>query len=154
MHHLRIQVKVQANIGNELPYLWIKTTPGETVHSPASVKSLQLRTPSSLNSEKSMSALASLKIFTLYFDVYLFLRKTEHKQDKGKERVRHRIWSRVQAWSCQHRARGGAQTHEPRYHDSSWSQTFNQLSHPGAPDCLKILAHRISEAHKTVALGR
>ena len=37
----------------------------------------------------------------------------------GAERGRHRMWSRG--------------LHSPRDHDLSWSQTFNQLSHPGAP---------------------
>ena len=39
-----------------------------------------------------------------------------------RERGRHRIWSRLQTLSCQHRAGCGAWTHEPQYHD---------LSHPG-----------------------
>ena len=52
---------------------------------------------------------------------------------KGRERGRHRIRSRLQALSCQHRARCGAQTHGPRDHDLSRSWTLNWLSHPGAP---------------------
>ena len=43
-----------------------------------------------------------------------------------------RIWSRLQALSCQHRAWHGAQTHGPRDHDLSRSRMLNQLSHPGA----------------------
>ena len=44
------------------------------------------------------------------------------------------------ALSCQHRAQCGAWTHELRDHDLSWSQTLNQLSHPGArkPDSFKL----------------
>ena len=61
-------------------------------------------------------------------------RETEHEQERGRERGRHRIWSRLQALSCQHRARCGARTHGLRDHDLSWSQTLNQLNHPGAPD--------------------
>ena len=51
----------------------------------------------------------------------------------GSERGRHRIWNRLQALSCQHRARRGARAHGPRDHDLSRSQPPNRLSHPGAP---------------------
>ena len=50
-----------------------------------------------------------------------------------RERGRHRIQSRFQALSCQHRAQCGARTHGPWDHDLSWSQKVNRLSHPGAP---------------------
>ena len=60
-------------------------------------------------------------------------RESEHESGRDGERRRHRIWSRLQALSCQHRARRGAQTHEPQDHDLSWSQTLNWLSHPGCP---------------------
>ena len=52
---------------------------------------------------------------------------------KGRDRRRPRIWSRLQALSCQHRARRGAQTHRLWDHDLSRSRTLNWLSHPGAP---------------------
>ena len=70
--------------------------------------------------------------------VYLFLRECAHacKLGRGRERGRHRIWSRIQALSCQHRARYGARTHEPRDSDLSRSQMLNQPSHPGAPEVL------------------
>ena len=51
----------------------------------------------------------------------------------GSERGRHRIWSRLQALSCQHRAWCEARTHGPRDHDLSWSRPPNRLSQPGAP---------------------
>ena len=51
----------------------------------------------------------------------------------GTERGRHIIWGRLQAPSCQHRAQRRAQTRQPEDRDLSWSQTLNQLSHPGAP---------------------
>ena len=51
----------------------------------------------------------------------------------GSERGRHRIWNRLQALSCQHRARRGARTHRPRDHDLRWSRPLNRLRHPGAP---------------------
>ena len=41
--------------------------------------------------------------------------------------------SRLHALSCQHRARRGARTREPRDHDLSQSRTLNRLSHSGAP---------------------
>ena len=52
---------------------------------------------------------------------------------KGTERGGDRIRSRLQAPSCQHRARRRARTHEPRDRDLSQSWTPNRLSHPGAP---------------------
>ena len=51
----------------------------------------------------------------------------------GSERGRHRIWNRLQALSCQHRARRGSRTHGPPDHDLSRSRLLNWLSHPGAP---------------------
>ena len=58
-----------------------------------------------------------------FFFKYLFVfegeRETEHEQGRGRERGRHRIQSRLQALNCQHRARCGAQTREPRDHDLS-----------------------------------
>ena len=73
----------------------------------------------------------------LIFFKHLFIierqRDTECEQGRGRERGRHRIWSRLQALSCQHRAWCGARTHKLRDHDLSWSQKLNWLSHPGAP---------------------
>ena len=73
--------------------------------------------------------------FNFFLNVYLFLRQreTEHEQGRGRERGRHRIWNRLQALSCQHGARRGAQTHGPWDHDLSRSRTLNRPSHPGAP---------------------
>ena len=77
-----------------------------------------------------------------YLFIYLFIfwereteteRHREHKRGRGRERGRRRIWSRLQALSCQHRAPRGPQTHEPWDHDLKWSQKCNRLSHPGAP---------------------
>ena len=78
------------------------------------------------------SSSAELKHF---FNVYLFLRQreTEHEWGRGRERGRHRIWSRLQALSHQNRAQRGARTHGPWDHDLSQSRTLNRLSHPGAP---------------------
>ena len=59
-----------------------------------------------------------------------------------REGERHRIQSRLQALSCQHRARCGARTHRLWDHDLSQSRTPNRLSHPGAP--LHILNMHVS----------
>ena len=61
---------------------------------------------------------------------------TEHEQRRGRERGRHRIQSRLQALSCEHRAWLGAQTQEPSDHDLSQSWTLNWLSHPSAQNVL------------------
>ena len=62
----------------------------------------------------------------------------------GSERGRHRIRNRLQALSCQHRARCGARTHGPRDHDLSRSQMPNRLSHPGAPTIFSLNEYNIS----------
>ena len=68
-------------------------------------------------------------------NVCLFLREreTEHEHGRGRERGRHRIQSRLQALSCQRRARCRSWTHKLWDRDLSWSWTLNQLSHSGAP---------------------
>ena len=71
--------------------------------------------------------------------IYTWESEKERKNEQGKgrererERGRHRIWSRLQALSGQHRAQHGTRTHGPRDHDLSWSRTLNWLSHPDAP---------------------
>ena len=46
------------------------------------------------------------KFPNFFLNVYLFLRErqTEHEWERGRERGTHRIRSRLQAPSCQHRA--------------------------------------------------
>ena len=65
------------------------------------------------------------------------------------ERGRHRIQSKLQALSCQHRAQPRAQTHKPENHDLSPSQTLNRLSHPGTPTWFLFKAasslHQVSQ---------
>ena len=65
-----------------------------------------------------------------FFNVYLFLRRreTEHEQGRARERGRHRTQSRLQAPSCQHRARCGAQTHELWDHELSRSWALNRAT--------------------------
>ena len=78
----------------------------------------------------------------IFFNVYFWERDRVWAGggDRERERGRHRIWSRLQALSCQHRGRRGAQTHGPQDHDLRWSQTLNQLSHPGAPiSCVLLI---------------
>ena len=64
-----------------------------------------------------------LFIFFKFFFQRLFIFETErdraltgeheHEQEQGRERGRHRIRNRLQAPSCQHRARCGARIHGP-----------------------------------------
>ena len=64
---------------------------------------------------------------------FIFLSQRVSEGRKGRERGRYRIWSRLHALSCRHRAWCGTQTHKPWDHDRSWSWTLSWLSHPGAP---------------------
>ena len=68
-----------------------------------------------------------------FWCLFIFERETECEQEWRRERGRHRIGSRLQALSCQPRARRGARTHRPWDHDLSRSRTLNWLSHPDAP---------------------
>ena len=74
-----------------------------------------------------------LLIFLMF--IYFWEREREAVCEQGgsRERGRHRIWSRFQALSCQHRAWCGARTHKLWDHDLRQSQMLNRLSHPGAP---------------------
>ena len=76
-----------------------------------------------------------LDFFFLFFLTFIYFwdRERHNMNREGSERRRHRIWSRFQALSCQHRAQRRAWTHRPWDHDLSRSQTLNRLSHPGAP---------------------
>ena len=80
---------------------------------------------------------SSIFVKCLFFFFFERERETECEQGRGRERGRHRIQSRHQALSCQHRARCRAWTHEPGDHDLRWSWTVNRLSHPGAPIILE-----------------
>ena len=63
--------------------------------------------------------------------IYFWDREKQSMNGGGSERGRHRIWSRFQALSCQHRAWCGARTHQLPDHDLSWSRMLNRRSHPG-----------------------
>ena len=74
--------------------------------------------------------------FLLIFLCLLTFERERRRQSMsrgGVEREGDRIWSRLQALSCQRRAWHGAWTHEPQDHDLSRSQMLNRQSHPGAP---------------------
>ena len=66
-------------------------------------------------------------------NVLMFIFERENEWGRGRKRGRHRIGSRLQALSWQHRAWRGAQTHKLWDHDLSQSWVLNRLSHPGAP---------------------
>ena len=91
------------------------------------------RTLNRLRHPGAPSLLFLKKIFNVYFEGE---RDREWAGEGQRERGRRRIWSRLQALSCWHRAWRGARTQEPWDHDLSWSQMLNQLSHPGVPSFL------------------
>ena len=72
-----------------------------------------------------------LLLFLMFISFWETDRQTECEQGRARGRGRHRSWSRLQALSCQHRARHEARTHGPRDHDLSWRWMLKQLSHPG-----------------------
>ena len=61
--------------------------------------------------------------FLMFLHFWDRQRETESKHGRGRERGRRRIWSRLQALSCQHRAWCGVQTNKPWGHDIGQSQT-------------------------------
>ena len=76
-----------------------------------------------------------------YFFIFMFIleRWTEHEWGRGRERGRHRIWSRLQALSFQHRPQCGARTDELWDRDLSWSQVLNRLSCLRCP-CMSVFS--------------
>ena len=62
-------------------------------------------------------------------------RERENERRRSRESGRHRIWSRLQALSCQYRARRGAQTHGLDLEIMTWAEVgcLNPLSHPAVP---------------------
>ena len=74
--------------------------------------------------------------------------KTEHEHGRGRETRRHGIWSRLQALSCQHRARRGAWTHQLWDRDLSRSRAPNWLSHPGAPCSFFYFCNKMEKTNR------
>ena len=73
-----------------------------------------------LGSKQSSSSSFFFFLHFIYF--WERERETELKWGRGRERGGHRIWSRLQALSCQHRVRREAGTHKRWDHDLSWSR--------------------------------
>ena len=71
--------------------------------------------------------------YFLFFLMFIFERDRVQTGEGQRERGRHRIRSRLQALSCQHRARQGTRTHRLRDHDLSRSWRLHWLTHPGFP---------------------
>ena len=72
-----------------------------------------------------------ISIYLALFKMFTYFWKGERQSASGGEakRGRHRIWSRLQFLSCQHRTWRRAQIHKPQDHDLSQVWTLNQLSH-------------------------
>ena len=68
-----------------------------------------------------------LPFLQIFFNDFIYI------WEGGGQRGRHRIRSRLQVLSCQHRAWCWVRTHEQQDHDLSWSRTLNRLNHPAAP---------------------
>ena len=60
-----------------------------------------------MTSQQHLIQLTNPLLLKNFFLMFIFerWRKTEHEQGRGRERGRHRIQSRLQSLSCQHRAR-------------------------------------------------
>ena len=101
----------------------------------------------------SMSKWRFLFLFLIFLIlIYFWERAADRQTDsvsggRGRERGRHRIWSRLQALSCQHRSQRGAWIHRLRDHDLSRSWMLNWLSHPGSPR--KFLVTILSNKYST-----
>ena len=101
--------------------------------------SLRLEEPAHIQSQKIIWPVKWECLQFFFFNVYFRERERQSKWGRGREWRRRRIWSRLQALSCQHRAWRGTQTHEPWDRDLSRSRMLNQLSHPGAPRVSSLL---------------
>ena len=76
--------------------------------------------------------------------------ETERKQGRDSKRGTHKIWSRLPAPSCQHRAWRGAWTHKPWDHDLSQSRMLNRLSHSGVPILWLLCDPKLHFWHKPI----
>ena len=100
-----------------------------------------MRKESCVSPSTSFSMMIWVWQYFLFFCLFIYFweRQTECEWGRGREGGRHRIPSRLQALSCQHRGRLGAWIYEPRDYDLSWSQTLNWPSHPEAPIIISTL---------------
>ena len=95
------------------------------------LKHIDQRTSLLLSSSSSSSSAKNLfkkNIFNVYFWERERERESESKPEQGRdrERGRHRMWSRLQALSCQHRAWGRTQAYKSGDHDLSQCWTLNR----------------------------
>ena len=74
-----------------------------------------------------------LRLLCFLMFIYFWERERQSVSRVSRETHTHRIRSRFQSMSCQHRAWRKARTHELWDHDLSQSWRLNWLSHPGAP---------------------
>ena len=74
--------------------------------------------------------------------IYFWERNRMQVGERGRERGRHRIRSRLQALSCQHRAQCGARTHKPQDHDLSRSGRLTNLA-PRRPSRVFVLTSHL-----------
>ena len=94
--------------------------------------------------------------FLYFFNVCLFLRERQSTSRGGAERGRHRIWSKLQALSCQHRAQRWAWTHEPWDHDLNWSRCLTNWAtqRPWTLSSGTLLHPSASQWHTQPPLGK
>ena len=83
--------------------------------------------------EEILSLLLMFIYFLKFLYFILYLREREREREGEGQRDGDRSWSRLQALSCEHRARCGAWTNEQWDRNLSRSWTLNRLSHPGTP---------------------
>ena len=91
-----------------------------------------LSIPSLLNVFVMKDCLELSNAFKKLMFIYFWEREPESQRARetewvgsGRERRRHRIWSSLQALSCQHRVQCGACTCEQREHDLNWNCMLN-----------------------------
>ena len=90
------------------------------------------------NSRDMASLLFKKKTFLTF--IYFWDRERQSMNGGGSERGRHRIWSRLQALSCQHRSWRGARIHGP------WDgESFAQPTEP--PRCPLASLLKTSAGH-------
>ena len=124
----RIQSRLQAL------NCWHRARRGAQTHKPWDHDLSRSRTLNRLSHTGAPAASFFFLMFIYFWEREKYReRACKQRRSRERERGRHRIGSRLQALSCQHRARHGAQTHKRWDHDLSWSRKLNWLSPPGVP---------------------